>query len=93
MESTALKQIELCKLLMAKTQISQENADTLSHALTDISESFGKIYNEIMQRIANETDKEKTIELLWEIREQFRHIQYHINDAKLTELYYLKEKK
>ena len=85
-----LNQGELFKILLEKTKISAEDADRLSHSLTDISESFDKIYNQIIPKIINETNKELTVELFWDIREQFRHIDYHIKDAELTELFYVK---
>ena len=84
-----LKQTELCKLLLEKAKITEEDADRLSHALTDISESFDKIYNQILPKITHENSKEKLVELFWDIREQYRHIDYHIKDAELTELYYV----
>ncbi|MBX7066764.1 MAG: hypothetical protein K1X28_05995 [Parachlamydiales bacterium] len=62
-------------------------AETLMHALSDISESIEKIYTKIIPAILlNDRDKEKLQDLLWDVREEFRHIEYHINDANLNNL-------
>ena len=64
----------------------QDDLESYVHALLDIEESVNKIFNVLIKEILeNEKNKEFIIEKIWEIREEFRHIDYHINDAKLTE--------
>jgi hypothetical protein len=60
--------------------------EALLHALLDIAESFEKVYSTIIPQINLLKNKQDIREGMWELREEFRHIQYHINDAKLTEL-------
>jgi len=55
------------------------------HALTDIKESIDKIFNENVEEVCNAKDMDTIKEKMWDIREDFRHISYHIEDAKLTE--------
>ena len=86
------KILELKKILLEKTEINHDDADTLSHALIDVQESLEKIYNTILPKFYEENDRVKIIELIWEIKDEFNHINYHIEDANLTELNYIKEK-
>jgi len=67
---------------------SRERIDALVHALVDIAESIEKVYGKIIPKILDEPEipPEALRERLWEIREEFRHIDYHIHDAKLMEL-------
>ena len=65
-----------------------EESDAIVHALLDISESFEKIYTQIIPDIIenerNPLDQLK--DKIWDLREEFRHIDYHIHDANLTDL-------
>ena len=61
--------------------------DTIVHALTDIEESFKKNYKAIIPNILNQDiEIEEIQDLLWDVREEFRHIEYHIRDADLLNL-------
>lgn len=64
----------------------KEELESYVHALLDIEESIEKIYNvHIKNILENENDTETIQDIIWDIREEFRHIDYHINDAALTD--------
>jgi hypothetical protein len=68
--------------------ISSEEADAVIHALIDIAVSIEKVYFDVVPKLLSEPNA--TIEILkdrlWDLREEFRHIDYHIHDSKLTEI-------
>jgi len=73
-------------ILKERNIIAHENLESYMHALIDIEESFINIYKIYLDEIIkNEENTDFIKEKIWDIREEFRHIQYHINDAKLTE--------
>lgn len=86
---TEEKRQQIIFILINSLKLKEEDADTLSHALMDISESLLKVYNNILPEVFIEKDRQKLIELLWKLSEEFRHIQYHIDDADLTQLLYV----
>ena len=67
---------------------SPERADSIVHALADITESSSKIYQTLLPALidSRNASSDDFKDRLWDIREEFRHIQYHIEDGKLTEL-------
>ena len=72
-------------LLKTHQIFKQEELDAYIHALVDIKESINKIYNIYLENILqNELNKDVILNNLWDIREEFRHIEYHIKDARLT---------
>lgn len=78
----------LLKLLKQRRDMSQEQSEAIAHALVDIAESIEKIYGSLIQSILDRRDSsdDDLNDALWELREEFRHIQYHVCDSKLTEL-------
>ena len=67
--------------------LDKEKTDALIHALVDIQESFEKIYKTLLPRLVKEINtKERVQDLLWDIREEFRHIDYHIRDSDILDL-------
>ena len=63
---------------------SRSKLEAFVHAIADIKEAVDKIYGESINMIIDsENDREKITDCMWEIREDFRHIKYHIEDAKL----------
>ncbi len=66
----------------------EEEAETLAHALLDISESIEKLYCSPVPQLLSEQEarSEHIEEVLWDIRAEFRHIDYHIHDARFTDL-------
>ena len=79
---------ELGSLLVSLGVSSEEQAGTLAHALLDVYESVQEVYGSLVPRLLDdhEASCESVMEFLWDVREQFRHIDYHIHDAELTDL-------
>lgn len=67
--------------------MSDETADTFTHALQDIRESMLEIYDQYLPKLTEQLDANvETGDLestIWDIREACRHIDYHLKDAKL----------
>lgn len=77
---------DLFDVLQDHQVLAHDELETYIHALVDIKESLEKIYDEyIMNILKNKNKKELVIDNFWDIREEFRHIEYHMKDAKLTE--------
>ena len=62
----------------------KKDLEAYVHALIDIRESVNKI-TELLSDIDDNKNKEEVLDIIWGIREEFRHMDYHIKDAKLTE--------
>ena len=79
---------KLFELIKSHEILDDEAIETVIHALIDISESIEKIYGELIPDILNLSGSmsDDLKDKLWDVREEFRHIEYHIEDAKLTEL-------
>ena len=73
---------------LVRQGMDREKADALVHALVDIEESVRKIYVELVPELVGTLDESPDAfkEKLWDIREEFRHIAYHIEDAGLVDL-------
>jgi len=81
-----MNQDKLYKILQSQQIFKDEELDAYVHALVDINDSIDKIYsNYVNDILINSENKEAIINAIWDIREEFRHISYHIDDAKLTE--------
>lgn len=78
----------LLNLLRSHQVVPDEEADAIVHALTDIGVSIEKVYFDIIPRILSnpEISIDDLRDRLWDLREEFRHIDYHIHDSKLTDL-------
>ena len=76
----------MLELLMANGIMSEEQADTFTHALMDIRESAVEIYDEYLPKLQRqlETKNEDAQDTIWDIREACQHIDYHLKDAKLV---------
>jgi hypothetical protein len=46
------------------------------------------VYQELLPKLLATRDRPHSefLDALWDIREEFRHVAYHMDDAKLTEL-------
>src|SRR3954463_3969563 len=56
---------------------------TLAHAFTDLEDSFRKFVFELLPKLtAGKLSEEDARDLLWNIGEEFRHIDYHLHDPK-----------
>ena len=77
---------KLYDILKVHSFYKDNELDAYIHALADIKESVENIYNKYMKRIIKSPDdKDKVQDCLWDIREEFRHIDYHLKDASLLE--------
>lgn len=58
------------------------------HALVDIAESMEKLYGTLLPAlvVALDQSSDEFKDKLWDLREEFRHVEYHLRDAKLTDL-------
>jgi len=78
---------KLFACLAGNKRLTPEETESLVYALKDISESIIKVYEEIIPRLINEESNEDMIKsVLWSLREEFRHIEYHIRDGNLQDL-------
>jgi hypothetical protein len=68
--------------------LERERADAIVHALVDIGESMERIYGALLPELMVALHQPSAVfkDKLWDIREEFRHVEYHLHDAKLTEL-------
>jgi hypothetical protein len=75
----------LIEMLKARNVMTEDQADTFTHALLDIRESATEIYDEYLPRLQRqlETNTGDIEDTIWDIREACRHIDYHLKDAKL----------
>jgi hypothetical protein len=59
-----------------------EEAETWVHALVDIQESYTKIFEKLIGEALSGALKRSEHEVLWDIREEMRHISYHVQDIE-----------
>ena len=66
-----------------------QRADAVALAPLDIKESAQEIYSNSLPALLEASDgsKRELRERLWELREEFRHIEYHTREGELTGLY------
>ena len=78
----------LIRSLQSRRLFSQEESEAIVHALIDIAESVEKIYLGMIPSLLSDSISTDAVfkDKLWDIREEFRHIEYHVKDGKLTEL-------
>ena len=85
-----MDKIEILKMKNKLTQVNrvgEERAESIVHALIDIEESLNTIYKITLPKILeNSLTADEVQDLIWDIREDFRHIDYHIHDADLINL-------
>ena len=74
---------QVFELIRSQNLMSLEQAEAFAHALHDVFESTEKIFHQIIPGIVQRKALSK--EDLWELREEFRHILYHLEEAKLAE--------
>lgn len=61
----------------------QEEPETLAHAFSDLEISLRKFLHEQLPRLADPSMQGEPLEdLLLDIREEFRHILYHVHDPQ-----------
>ena len=60
-----------------------EEAETLAHAFSDIEKSLRIFLEEQLPKLADASGKGEALEeLLLDIREEFRHVLYHLHDPE-----------
>jgi hypothetical protein len=60
-----------------------EEPETLAHAFSDIEESLRKFLGEQLPKLADSSVQGEALEdVLLDIREEFRHILYHLHDPE-----------
>ena len=77
----------LAKLLLESGLIDEDRRDALYLALIDIAESIQAAYSRIIPALLalNESETDNLWDALFDLRTEFRHIDYHIHDAGLDE--------
>jgi hypothetical protein len=77
---------ELLELLKCRQVLPEEQSEAVVHALVDIGEAVEKLYCDLIPKIINDTDGGTLLQdHLWDVREEFRHIDYHLHDSNLVE--------
>jgi hypothetical protein len=65
------------------SQYGPEEAGTLVHAFTDLEESMRTFLSDQLPRLIDPTLKSEALEdVLMDVREEFRHILYHLHDPQ-----------
>jgi hypothetical protein len=78
---------KLFKKILEKKFYSNNDSEALVYSLMEIEKSINIVYEKILPILLEKNmTKEAFLEMLWDIREEFRHIDYHIKDGKLLDL-------
>lgn len=80
------KSLELFETLKSRNILPEAEAEAAAYGLQEIAESMAKVYCDLIPRILNNPNATTDVirDLYWDIREEFRHIDYHIRDGKLV---------
>jgi hypothetical protein len=78
----------LVEIAHSRHVIDDDRRDAIYLALLDIAEAAEKVYRDIIPQIIDhpEQSDDELWELLFDLRAEFRHIDYHIHDAELDVL-------
>ena len=79
---------KLLAVLSARPVLPGRDHEAIVHTLTDIAASGQKVYGELLPELLSDPSvaTEALQDTLWDIREEFRHIQYHIDDGARNDL-------
>jgi hypothetical protein len=77
---------KLNRLLIESNVLSQDETEKLLYGLSEIADSFLQVYERIIPEILEQEEKKNIKDKLWDLREEFRHIQYHLDDGNFLEL-------
>jgi hypothetical protein len=69
--------------------MSIERADAAVHALIDIIDTVEIIYGSVLPEILAEPGADTPVTLkerLWDLREELRHLDYHVHDSGLLDI-------
>lgn len=77
----------LLELIRSEHLMGDEESEAAVYALLDMAKPFEEIYFGLIPRILSVPHAERATlqDWVWEIREQLRHIDYHIHDGWLPE--------
>jgi hypothetical protein len=88
-KSKIKRTLKTSQLLRATQAVAQyddtehDEAEAVAHAVWDLDESFRKLTGEIFPKLEKSPlSKAQIQDILWEIRDELRHITYHINDCR-----------
>jgi hypothetical protein len=87
-ETFARTHQQLLEALLAQHRSAPET-EALIHALVDIASSVEKIYGELIPQLHSHLQtggafgQKATEQTLWDVFDEFRHIDYHIHDGIL----------
>ena len=73
--------LEQCKKVKKLNMANHKESWALAHAFSDLEESFEKFLQNLLPKLIKSNPKE-ICDILLEIGEEFRHIEYHIRDLK-----------
>jgi hypothetical protein len=79
----------LRELLHTKLSLPTDRAESLTHALVDIYESVVQVYGTTLPTILGQTStisNEVLQDMVWDLRETFRHIDYHVHDSGILDI-------
>jgi|SRR3954462_7236548 hypothetical protein len=77
------KRLEECPSVTRFDEGEDKEAWTLAHAFMDLEESFREYLDLLLPKIVDPSTKgEQLVDALLDIREEFRHILYHLHDPK-----------
>ena len=67
---------------------SDDRSQGVVHALIDVGECMEKIYQLLLPALISNLNSgdDDFKDQLWDIREEFRHIEYHMKDSGLADL-------
>ena len=77
------QRLQQCPEISRRDKGEWNEAEVLTHAFTDLEDSFETFLEELLQRITDDhLTGDELLEVLQEIGEEFRHILYHVKDPK-----------
>jgi hypothetical protein len=80
---------ELVKSLERNHVLDGSEADALAHALLDIAEAINRVYGSLVPELLASLhggSRVQVKDVIGDLREEFRHIDYHVHDPHLTDL-------
>lgn len=62
--------------------------EALVHALVDIRSSLVRVYGQLLPELTRDAIRTPEVlrDQIWELREEFRHIEYHLKDGGWADL-------
>lgn len=79
----------LLLLLREHGGMSAEGAEAAVHALIDIEHSVDTLYEKLIPALLSQETSADTLDTkdkIWDLREEFRHIDYHVHDSGLLDI-------